>query len=265
MNNKIGIGIITCDRVNFFKQSVASIPNVDHIVVVNDGKPYNNDVYPTNVEVIQHEFNSSVGVSKNDAIKYLMDKGCDHIFLMEDDIEIINPNICDEYIKTAEASGIWHLNYGLHGFYNRTKEGKPQRKHIVDYNGTKVSLYQNILGAWSYYYKGVIKNCGLMDERYHNAWEHVDHTYTIIQKGLHPPFWYFADIYQSEYFIKDIQDNFGGSKIRSNEKTWYNNMALGSAIYQQKWGHVPTETIDLGIQNALESIEVIKQRYSKPQ
>ena len=102
-----------------------------------------------------------------------------------------------------------------------------------------------------------------MDERYHNAWEHVDHTYTIIQKGLHPPFWYFADIHQSEYFIKDIQDNFAGSKIRSNEKSWHNNMALGAGIYQQKWGNQPTQTLDLGLQNALDSIELIKERYSK--
>ena len=43
MNNKIGIGIITCDRVNFFKQAIESIPSVDEIVVVNDGKPYDND------------------------------------------------------------------------------------------------------------------------------------------------------------------------------------------------------------------------------
>ena len=63
--------------------------------------------------------------------------------------------------------------------------------------------------------------------------------------------------------IKDIQDNFAGSKIRSNEKSWYNNMALGAGIYQQKWGNQPTQTLDLGLQNALDSIELIKERYSK--
>ena len=169
MNNKVGIGIITCDRIGFFKRASASIPNVDHVVVVNDGKPYSNDVYSSGVDVIQHDYNMSVGVSKNDAIKHLMEQDCDHIFLMEDDIEITNQNVCDEYIRTAKASGIWHLNYGLHGSYNRTPDGKPIRKHVVDANGVKVSLYHNILGAFSYYYKGVIKNCGLMDERYNNS------------------------------------------------------------------------------------------------
>ena len=38
-SNKIGIGIITCDRVSFFKKAVNSIPAVDHLVIVNDGKP----------------------------------------------------------------------------------------------------------------------------------------------------------------------------------------------------------------------------------
>jgi len=263
MSNKIGIGIITCDRVGFFKQAISSLPNVDCIVVVNDGKPYDNDVYPTGTEVIQHDYNMSVGISKNHAIQYLMDQDCDHIFIMEDDIEITNPNICDEYIRTAEITGIWHLNYGLHGSYNRNKDGKPIRKHIADYDGTKITLYHNILGAWSYYYKGVIKHCGLMDEKFHNAWEHVDHTYTIIKKGLHPPFWYFADIHQSENFISDIEQNFGGSKIRSNHQSWMRNMELGANIYKQKWGHSPVETLDLGLANAIESLEFIKNNYSK--
>lgn len=262
-SNKIGIGIITCDRIGFFKKAISSIPKVDCVVVVNDGKPYNNDQYPSGVEIIQHDYNMSVGVSKNDAIRYLMDQDCDHIFIMEDDVEIINQNVCDEYIKTARSSGIWHLNYGLHGFYNRNKEGKPITKYVSDINGVKVSLYHNILGAWSYYYRGIIKHCGLMDERYHNAWEHVDHTYYIIQKGLHPPFWYFADIYQSENYISDIQENFGGSKIRSNNKSWQNNMALGAGIYRQKWGFEPTQTPDLGLDNAIESLKFISKNYSK--
>lgn len=262
-NNKIGVGIVTCDRVSFFKKAVNSIPAIDHLVVVNDGKPYDNEVYPAHAEVIQHDFNMCVGISKNHAIQHLMDKGCDHIFLMEDDIEIIDQNICDEYIRTAKASGIWHLNYGLHGSYNRKPDGKPIRKHVAEINGVKIDLYHNILGAWSYYYKGIIKNCGLMDERYHNAWEHVDHTYTIIQKGLHPPFWYFADIHQSENFISDIKQNFAGSKIRSNENSWRNNMALGAGIYRQKWGHEPTQTPDLGLDNALDSLEFLCKNYSK--
>lgn len=263
MSNKIGIGIVTCDRVGFFKRSSTSIPAADHVVVVNDGKPYENVIYPSGVEVIQHEYNKSVGVSKNDAIKYLMEQGCDHIFIMEDDIEITNQNVCDEYIRTAEASGIWHLNYGLHGSYNRTANGNPIRKHVADINGVKVDLYHNILGAFSYYYKGIIKHCGLMDERYHNAWEHVDHTYSIIQKGLHPPFWYFADIHQSENYISDIQQNFGGSKIRDDKKSWMNNMGLGAGIYKQKWGFEPTQTPDLGLDNALESMEFIRKNYIK--
>jgi GT2 family glycosyltransferase len=262
-NNKIGVGIITCERPKFFEKSVNSIPNVDCIVVVNDGKPYNNDIYPNDVEIIQHDFNMSVGISKNHALKYLMDQECDHIFLMEDDIEITNENICDEYIKTAEISGIWHLNYGLHGNYNRSKEGKPVRRHVVDYGDIKLSLYQNILGAWSYYYKGIIKNCGFLDQKYHNAWEHVDHTYTIIKKGLHPPFWYFADIHQSENFISDIKENFSGSKIRSDQNSWQNNMAIGASIYKEKWGFMPTETPDLGLTNALDSIEFIKNNYAR--
>jgi len=263
-NNKIGIGVVTCNRPDFFKQAIKSIPQVDSIVVVNDGKPYNNEIYPSYVdEVIQHEFNQCVGVSKNDAMKYLMNQGCDHIFIMEDDIMIIDENICEQYIKTAEASGIWHLNYGLHGSYNRDKRGKPIRKRSIDYGKYKVDLYHNILGAWSYYYKGIIKHAGLIDEKYHNAWEHVDHTQKVISLGLHPPFWYFADIHHSEKYIQDIEANFGGSQIRSNQAAWMANMENGAKIYANKWGHKPVDTPDLGIQNALEKIEIIRNNYAR--
>lgn len=263
-NNKIGIGLVTCNRPDFFKLAVNSLPRVDQIVVVNDGKPYENDIYPSHVnEVIQHEYNQCVGVSKNDALRYLYEQGCDHIFLMEDDIIIKDHNICEQYIKTAEASGIWHLNYGLHGNYNRDKKNNPIRKKVLDYGNYKVDLYHNILGAWSYYYRGIVKHAGYMDERYHNAWEHVDHTQKIISLGLHPPFWYFADIHESEKYIDDIEANFGGSQIRSNQNSWRYNMESGAILYQTKWGYRPTDTPDVGIDVVLQKTDFIKNNYSK--
>ena len=93
IDGKIGIGFITCNAVNKFKQSILTVPEVDHLVIVNDGFPYDADVYPTRAIVIQHDKNYSVGKSKNDALKKLYELGCEHIFLMEDDVLIKNPAI----------------------------------------------------------------------------------------------------------------------------------------------------------------------------
>ncbi len=39
----------------------------------------------TGTHYIQHDVNRGVGITKNDALRYLLDKDCEHIFLIEDD------------------------------------------------------------------------------------------------------------------------------------------------------------------------------------
>ncbi|OSM94581.1 hypothetical protein AU489_02680 [Lonsdalea populi] len=56
-------------------------------------------------------------------------------------------------------------------------------------------------GACVYYSKAYIDRVGYMEETYYNALEHVDHTLVIINAGMHPLFWYFADIDNSKEFI----------------------------------------------------------------
>ncbi len=93
-SGRIGVGVITYNRVPLFIQCVKSIPAVDRLIVVNDGNPYEETIYPSTVtKVIQHRKNRGVGISKNDALRYLMNEGCEHIFLCEDDIRIKNEKI----------------------------------------------------------------------------------------------------------------------------------------------------------------------------
>jgi len=265
MKNKIGIAVITCDREDFFRQCIESIPTIDTIVVINDGSSYPSSAYPTKVkEVIQHSKNKCVGISKNEALRYLIQDGCEHIFLSEDDITIRNPNVCEKYIRTAEASGIWHLNFGGHGNHNKNPNtGELTVRNTIDYGGTKVDFYYNILGAWSYYHRGVIKHIGYMDERYINAMEHVDHTYNIIKAGLHSPYWYFADAHQSYNDIVDIMADHAGSKIRKNQKEWIKNFQNACAWFNHKHGFYPTTIPDKSPQEVLQALETIKNNYAR--
>ena len=156
MSNKIGVGIVTCNREDFFFKSYRSMPLdvIDELVVVNDGEPYTNT--PRKGHYIQHKTNKCVGVSKNDAIRYLTEKECDHIFIIEDDIVVKDDSVFEKYIKTAEASGLWHLMYGYHGPANKV-DGKPTPRVVVDYGDEKVALNRHCVGAFCYYYKGIIK------------------------------------------------------------------------------------------------------------
>jgi glycosyltransferase involved in cell wall biosynthesis len=246
MNTKIGVGIVTCNRSEFFKQCVNSIPNVDTLIVVNDGTPYDSNVYPSTVkEIIQHNTNKCVGISKNEIMRYLVQDKCQFIFLMEDDIFIKNPNVFEQYIKTGEVFGTWHLNYALPGgSYNvHPQTGQYIIRKVIedDESGMELYLYPNCTGALSFYQRGIIKQVGYMDERYKNAMEHVDHTYKIIKAGLHPPFWWFADIAKSWEYIGNITKSDEGSEIRKDKTQWQKNFNEACAWFRHKHGYIPQQ------------------------
>lgn len=282
MKNKIGVGIVTYNREEMFKKCVASIPDVDTIVVVNDGTPYAPSVYPSKVkEVIQHSSNKCVGVSKNEALRYMMQDDCDHLFLIEDDTEILQPNAIEKYIKTAEGSGIWHLNYGPGSPFNRVQDPNLLKldlagRHLLDQNakpnprlvyscdnGEKVALYQHTVGMFTYCLRGIIKAVGYHDEKFRNAWEHVDLTYRIIKLGLHPPFWWFADIADSDQYVREMKDAIQNSVIANNKEEWQKNVTEGAKWYSHKHGHFPAQISDTHPQQVQQILSDIEKKYAR--
>ena len=200
---KIGVGIITCNRPEFFRQCFNSLPKekIDEIVVVNDGKPLPFDI--SKGVVLDNPVNVGVGKSKNRALKYLFDKGCDYLFLLEDDMIIKRDDVFEAYINAYKQSGIHHFNYGpgspfnrkqtiqnfdLHNRHLLDQHSEPNPKTIIDYGTVKVSLFEHTVAMFSFFTREVLEKVGLLDEEFYNAWEHVDHTYRIIKAGFHPPF-----------------------------------------------------------------------------
>ena len=264
MNNKIGVGVVTYKRPEFFQKCINSIPNVDTLVVVNDGDPYSPSLYPSSVkEVIQHTKNKSVGVSKNELMRYLIQDGCDHIFIVEDDMLIKNPKVFEEYIKLASASGIWHLNFGYHGPANMLNGVKHPRLVVEYKEGIKLALNSNCVGSFSYYLKGVIKNVGYIDEKFVNCWDHVEHTYRIIKAGLHPPFWWFADLANSDEYIAEQASSEENTTITRTPE-WVNNFREGAMWYKFKHGFIPTQTPDTSPEQVSVVLKTIHKNYAKP-
>lgn len=282
MNNKIGVGVVTYKRPDYFKTCINSVPAVDTLVVVNDGDPYPNTIYPSKVkDVIQHTKNKSVGVSKNELMRYLIQDGCEHIFLMEDDMQILKPEVFEAYIKAAAASGIYHMNYGPGSPFNRVqdpeilkldlagrhlleKHSKVNPRLTVDYgNGAKIDLFQHSVGMFTYFHKGVIKNVGYHDEHFHNAWEHVELTYRIIKAGLHPPFWWFADLHDSTEYVREIEGAIENSVIAKDTEQWKKNVGEGAAWYKHVHGHYPAQMADSSPDKVNEILSTIKKNYAR--
>ena len=234
MMAKTGIAIITCDRPDLFEKCAKSVCDthsklVDHLLVVNDGEQ---TVDPgKHFDVIHNKHNVGVGKSKNKAIKNLIKLGCKHIFVVEDDICFANEHVVNKYITLSKTSGVKHLNYCLHGTANK-QNGKAKPKLIIDYKHVKMALYHNVTGALSYYHKDVIKTCGLMDLKYKNAMEHVDHTMRIIKAGYHPPFRWFADVADSDQLLIDQDQSLSSSKIRKTQD-WQHNFQFGVRRFQE--------------------------------
>lgn len=190
---KVGCGIVTYNRPALLKKLYDSLPAeiIDCVVIINDGEVYPEfSAYDSEV-FFNNETNLGVGKSKNRALSRLMDAGCEHLFLIEDDIYIKSPEVFELYILTSTLTGIQHLNYSQHGLMNKTPSGEANAVYRIDYgNGINLPLYRHCVGAFSYYSRRSLEAAGLMDETYHNAFEHVDHTLAIINQNMHPPFWF---------------------------------------------------------------------------
>lgn len=283
---KIGVGIVTCDRLNFLDPCLKSLPSFNGpIVIVNDGKQ---DITPfvekhplkDSIKLIQHKENKGVGISKNDALQHLLEQDVEHIFLLEDDMLIKRKDVFDAYIKAAEASGILHMNYGPGSPFNRVQnkeilwdlhnrhlckqDSEPNPKMIVECKGgSKIALYEHTVAMFSYFHRKVLEDVGLHDEAFYNAWEHVDLTYRIIKAGYHPPFWYFADIADSHEYLTEAPNAIDNSSIANKTDQWAKNVYGGREIYKKKHGHYPNMPPFNSPDDVVNSLKKIYKKYGK--
>jgi len=274
MENKIGIGIVTCNRPDFLAKLLESISyrNDAELVIVNDGGPI--DMKGYNYYIVNNETNLGVGKSKNKAMQHLLDKGCDYIFIIEDDMIILDDTVFERYIKASKTSGIQHFNYGpgspfnrkqniqfdLHNRHLLDQHSEPNPRLVIDYgNDVKVSLFEHTVAMFSFFTRKVLEEVGLIDENYYNAWEHVDHTYCIIKAGYHPPFWWFADIYESHKYLTEAPGAIDNSSIANKTEQWEKNVYGGREIYKQKHGHYPNEPPYVTEEQVIQTIKQLKK------
>jgi GT2 family glycosyltransferase len=274
-SEKIGVGIITCNRKDYLVNLLESIANRNdlELVIINDGGPL--DITGWNYYVINNETNLGVGKSKNRAMQHLLDRGCDYIFIIEDDMVILDDTIFEKYIAASKASGIQHFNYGpgspfnrkqtiqnfdLHNRHLLDQHSEPNPRLVVDYgNDIKVSLFEHTVAMFSFFTRKVLEEIGLIDENYYNAWEHVDHTYCIIKAGYHPPFWWFADIYDSHKYLTEAPGAIDNSSIANKTEQWEKNVYGGREIYLKKHGHYPNEPPYVSKEQVIQAIKQLKK------
>lgn len=181
---KIGLGVVTTgDRQDLLLSSLASV--AEH---VGDRL----DWFGVQVDS-EHR---GVAWTKNQLLQAMLDRGITYLFLMEDDIEIIDPRVLAMYIAAYRLTGIPHLNFSQHG-PNKTAE------YVADLYPS-VEGWPNACGAFSFYTRSCLEEHGLMDENFINAYEHVESSWRIYKGKLAYGIW--PDVKGSGGLLRELED-----------------------------------------------------------
>jgi len=221
-SKKVGVGIVTYNRRDFLDKLLESVvlcaEGIDELVIVNDGDELLNIDLPSNCTLLQNDININVGASKNRAMRHLLDKGCEYIFTIEDDIIIKDKDIFNKYIAASKKTKLQHFNFGFSQLENLDRQHQPVYKKVIDYgDGVKLVLTENILGAFTFYTREALQTIGLHHKDFNKGHgDHLELTYRAYKHGFGSPFWWFADLYGSWDMIEN-QSNFASDSVVRNE------------------------------------------------
>lgn len=239
---KIGLAVITYNRIGYLKLVIDRLYQLnwgganERIIIVDE--PFDSEKYSWLKEygdlMVEFNPNSGVASAKNRGIKHLIGTGCKYIFTLEDDILFKTKDVCFKYIDYAIAKNVPHLNFALHGNLNIGKS-KTLTWDRGNSHSNEIVVYPDCVGAFSFYTDDIIRNVGLMDENFKNAWEHVEHTWRIAQTGEIPPFWYFMDHPESAFLLEEICGSLEHSVIR-NDSSWSDCVSNGYEYWLHKHG-----------------------------
>ena len=200
MNEKIGVGITTYNSENYFQQLYNSLSgcHIDELVVVNGGKEYSKKY---DCEWIQHKKNQYVSVCRNDCINFLMNRGCEHIFIIEDDMLIKNKNIFEKYINASKVSGLKYFTF-VSTSPGAGEPGQRKPRLVIDYdNDTSVSLYGNLCNEFTYHHRSVFEKGYFYDNDFRELLDGELTYRECIANEWTPPFWWFPDITNSDNYV----------------------------------------------------------------
>lgn len=264
---KIGVALMTWNRPQYFERVFDTLMSYkdrfDHVVVIKDGGvPSYPRRYQDEVPMIEFIDNGNNCRSKNTGWSYLLTQGCDHVFLMEDDMIIKDGNIFEQYIKTAKATGIEHLMYC--GVQSDDHNSNP-KKLTVDYNkGIAIDLYQNYQGPFMYATSRLIKEIGAWDIEFRNCFTHIDWSYRCALAERIPPMWWAPDIKDSTNYIECIPECILNSSNSANMDQYRKNYDYSYKHWMEKYGHF-TNVIPQTPQGiVIEKLKELKAKYGEP-
>ncbi|WP_313084001.1 glycosyltransferase family 2 protein [Atlantibacter sp.] len=204
--SRIGVAITTHNRADVLKRAIEQhqkhLPAGALVVVVDDGSQPAAAV-ADGIRLIRHKSSLGIVASKNASLEALMDAGCEHLFLWDDDAWPITDNWHLPYIESPEP----HLAYQFLDLAGRNK----LNDMAVLYRDDKHVAYTGQRGVMLYYHRSAIEKIGGFDPVYgRGMYEHPDLALRIHNAGLST--WAFADVAGSEKLIHSMDEHEDGTR-----------------------------------------------------
>lgn len=187
----IGIVVLTLGGSQLKKCLRGLTPFLDKTVVVNDGKK--TDFNKSIKKYICPTYTKYPSACYNMGIRELLkDEAIEHVFIVNDTVEIIDDSIFQDYIDVAKKTK-------LNALYLCDNEDDPRglnqnTRLTIDLGDNTLTLNFGTAANLVYLHKDVFKKVGFFDERYRAAMEWSDFSYRISQKNLSTPFLWFPHV-----------------------------------------------------------------------
>ncbi|HBL6925877.1 TPA: glycosyltransferase family 2 protein [Citrobacter koseri] len=200
-HNKIGIAITTHNRPDVLARSLEQhrkyLPPGAVVFVIDDGSNPPATV-PGWCNLIRHDNSKGIVASKNASLECLMDSGCEHLFLWDDDAYAIADNWHQPYIESHEP----HLAYQFLDLAGPRK----LNDLAVLYRDDEHVAYTGQRGVMLYYHRSAIERVGGFDWVYgRGMYEHSDLALRIHNAGLTT--WAYADVIGSDKLIHSLDEH----------------------------------------------------------
>ena len=195
------IGIVTKDRVGPVSVLLKSVEkHIEKVTIVDASEKPSYEFLKDNINgAKKYIFNSfknykTVNHNKNILIHDFLKSSADYLFLIEDDIKILDSDVFQKYIDISSQYNIPHMNFILPRF----------EKHLVYDLNEDVQVCNILYGAFSFYTRKAIEKVGLFNKDLsHQCWEHIEHTARVHKAfNFQPEFFHFPDVKDSWEMIK---------------------------------------------------------------
>lgn len=231
------IGIVTKDRYEGLDVLIKSLKPLSHInILVIDASDifrnpkYITDDYP-NVQVFRNDIRGYQQVvhNKNIIIHNFLRNNFKHLFILEDDIKILDCDVFEKYIEVSTKYNLPHMNF----------LGNPYLQENLYHINEDIQVSEKLQGVFSFYTRECIERVGLMNwELCHNCWEHVEYTARIHKEfNFNPVFNHYPDISNSWEYIKmqGLPSSIGSNNYIQEDKI--------KMLNSLQWKHLPEVSI----------------------